>query len=290
MADRRPNAANGNLLRALQEGFDSFSKSRKDIARYLIDHFDEAPFLSAQELAHRTNTTNSTVVRFAQHLGYSGYPDMMKAAWDEHKLTGGGGLGGEEQMHFSVDDDFSGRAVRTDIHILQQTIRKNNADDFVRIVETLEKADTILLTGMFEASLVVEYLRYFMVIMGLPLETVTDSAEDSVASVLNMGRKPVMLAVGFSTAHQFLLRLIKAARERGAIIIGISDNEFSEIAKLADENLYCFKDSTSFAPSLVGAFSIANAIISALYTRNKGEYDAHFSRLKSLPLSSDWLL
>ncbi len=290
MAGRKPNAANGNLLRALQEGFDSFSKSRKAIARYLIDHFSEAPFLSAQELAHRTNTTNSTVVRFAQYLGFSGYPEMMKAAWDEHRLTGGGGLGGDEQMHLAVDDDFSGRAVRTDIHILKQTIRKNEMDDFLRIVELLEKAGSIYLAGMFEAALVVNYLRYYMAIMGLPVVAVTDNSEDSVARVLNLADSSVMLAVGFGTAHQFLLRLIKAARDRDAATIGISDNEFSEVAKLTDENLYCYKDSTSFAPSLVGAFSIANALISALYTRNKGDYDAHLSRLRSLPLSSDWLV
>ena len=288
MADRKANAANGNLLRALQEGFDSFSKSRKAIARYLIDHFSEAPFLSAQELARRTSTTNSTVVRFAQHLGFSGYPEMMKAAWDEHKLAGG--VGGDEQMNFPVDDDFSGRAVRTDIHILQETIRKNDMDSFLRAVRLLESSRSILLAGMFESSLVVDYLRYYLAIMGLPVTAITDASEDSVAAVLAMGKKPVMLAVGFGTAHQFLLRLMKGARERDAVIVGISDNELSEVAKLSDENLYCHKDSTSFAPSLVGAYSIANALISALYTRNKGDYDAHLSRLKSLPLSSDWLI
>ncbi|HDY69417.1 MAG TPA: MurR/RpiR family transcriptional regulator [Actinobacteria bacterium] len=285
MAERKANAANGNLLRALREGFDAFSKSRKAIARYLIDHFDEAPFLSAQQLAQRTGTTNSTVVRFAQHLGFSGYPEMMKAAWDEHKLAGG-----DEQMNFPVDDDFSGRAVRTDIHILQETIRKNKADDFLHIVQLLENAGSICLAGLFEAGMVVGYLKYYMVIMGLPVITVTDNSEDSVAGVLGMDEKSVVVAIGFGTAHQFLLRLIKAARERETVVVGISDNEFSEVAKQADTNLYCSKETSSFAPSLVGAFSIANALISALYTRNKGDYDAHISRLKSLPLSSDWLV
>ncbi len=287
MADRKANAANGNLLRALKEGFDSFSRSRKAIARYLIDHFAEAPFLSAQELAHRTNTTNSTVVRFAQHLGFSGYPEMMKAAWEEHRLAGGDS---GRQMNLPVDDDFSGRAVRTDIHILQETIRKNDTDTFFRVVELLEKADRICLAGLFEAGLVVDYLKYYMVIMGLPVTALTENSEEAVAGVLGMDEGSVIVAVGFGTAHQFLLRLIKASRERGTIVVGVSDNEFSEVAKLADANLYCSKESASFAPSLVGAFSVANALVSALYTRNKGEYDAHLMRLKSLPLSSDWLV
>ncbi|GBE57158.1 putative DNA-binding transcriptional regulator [bacterium BMS3Abin01] len=224
-------------------------------------------------------------MRFAQHLGFSGYPEMMKAAWDEHKLAGG-----DEQMNFPVDDDFSGRAVRTDIHILQETIRKNKADDFLHIVQLLENAGSICLAGLFEAGMVVGYLKYYMVIMGLPVITVTDNSEDSVAGVLGMDEKSVVVAIGFGTAHQFLLRLIKAARERETVVVGISDNEFSEVAKQADTNLYCSKETSSFAPSLVGAFSIANALISALYTRNKGDYDAHISRLKSLPLSSDWLV
>lgn len=283
-------APNGSLLRTLQENFESFSRSRKSIARYLIDHLSEAPFLSAQELARKTNTTSSTVVRFAQHLGFSGFTEMMKAAWDEHRLTPGANGNGGRQLHFPVDDDFSGRTVKTDILILEETMKRNSADGFLEIVELMEKADTIYLAGMFEAALVVDYLRYYLAIMGLPVVAVTDNSEQSVAAVSDMGKGSVFLTVGFKTAHQFLLRLMKAARERGAISVGVSDNGLSEVAKLADRNLYCYQDSTSFAPSLVGAFSIANALVSALYIRNRHACDARLSRLKSLPLSSDWLI
>lgn len=281
-------APNGNLLRALQDNFESFSKSRKSIARYLIDHLSEAPFLSAQDLARKTNTTGSTVVRFAQHLGFSGYTEMMKAAWDEHRLSAGGN--GSSQLHFPVDDDFSGRAVKTDILILEETMKRNRADDFLEIVELLEKADTIYLAGLFEAALVADYLSYYLKIMGLPVATVTDNSEESVAAVAGMGEESALVAIGFKTAHQFLLRLIKAARDYGTTSVGISENSLSEVAKLADRNLFCYQDSTSFAPSLVGAYSIANSLISALYTRNKHVFDSRLSHLRSLPLSSDWLV
>ena len=35
----------------LEQGFDSFSRSQKAIARYIIDHVDEIGYLSAEELA-----------------------------------------------------------------------------------------------------------------------------------------------------------------------------------------------------------------------------------------------
>jgi len=290
VAKRKAGAGNGSLLRALQDEFETFSRSRKGIARYLIDHLSEAPFMSAQELAVRTSTTSSTVVRFAQFLGFSGYSEMMKTAWEEHRLLSSPAETGiDGQLHFPVDDDFSGRAVRTDVNILEETMKRNHTDDFLGIVELIEKADTIVVAGISEAAIVVDYLRYYLVIMGLPVVCVTSSTEDSVAAVSDMGENSVLVAVGFKTAHQFLLRLIKAAGERGTVSVGISDNTLSEVAKHADRNLYCYLDSTSFAPSLVGAFSIVNALVSALYARNKRGYDANISRLHSLPLNSGWL-
>ena len=69
-ARRKSRATNGSLLRSLQDDFEGFSKARKAIARYLIDHLSEAPVLTAQDLARYAGTTSSTVVRFAQHLGF----------------------------------------------------------------------------------------------------------------------------------------------------------------------------------------------------------------------------
>lgn len=291
MGDRnKGGVSRGSLLRSLQVGFEGFSHHRQAIARYLIDHLADAPVLSAQDLARRTGTTSSTVVRFAQHLGYSGFPQMMKSAWEEHRLLSApSGAAVEGQLHFPVDDDFSGRAVRMDVSILEHTMSRNRTDDFLEIVSLLENAESIYLAGMFEAGLVISYMRYYMSIMGLPITAVTDNSEESVAALVEMDEKSALIAVGFGTAHQFILRLIKAARERGAASIGISENHVSEVSKLADRNLYCLLDSTSFAPSLAGAFSIGNALISALYIRNRRGYDAHISRLYSWPLSSDWL-
>ncbi|MGN6587992.1 MAG: MurR/RpiR family transcriptional regulator [Solirubrobacterales bacterium] len=67
----------------IQERFDEFSRSQKDVARYIVDHLDEAAFLTAEELARRASTSSSTVVRFSHALRFSGYPDLQQAAIEE---------------------------------------------------------------------------------------------------------------------------------------------------------------------------------------------------------------
>src|ERR1700719_2722062 len=71
----------------IQERFEEFSRSQKDVARYIVDHLDEAAFLTAEELARRASTSSSTVVRFSQALGCEGYPELQQAAIEEYRTT-----------------------------------------------------------------------------------------------------------------------------------------------------------------------------------------------------------
>ena len=69
----------------IRDRFEDFSRSQKDVARYIVDHLEEAAFQTAEELARRADTSSSTVVRFSQALGFDGFPELQEAARDEYK-------------------------------------------------------------------------------------------------------------------------------------------------------------------------------------------------------------
>ena len=73
------------LSAEIRQRFDEFSRSQKDVGQYIVDHLDEAAFHTAEELARRANTSSSTVVRFAQALGFEGFPELQAAARDEYR-------------------------------------------------------------------------------------------------------------------------------------------------------------------------------------------------------------
>ena len=82
-----PPAAKGHqtLSAYISSRFDEFSRSQKDVAQYVVDHLDEVAFHTAEELARRASTSSSTVVRFAQALGFEGFPELQEAARDEYR-------------------------------------------------------------------------------------------------------------------------------------------------------------------------------------------------------------
>ena len=68
-----------DLMNRLNERYSVLSKRQKLLAAYIIDNYDKAVFLTAEKLGEMVGVSESTVIRFAMHLGYKGYPQFQQA-------------------------------------------------------------------------------------------------------------------------------------------------------------------------------------------------------------------
>ncbi len=62
----------------IREAKPGLSKSFNKLADFILDSYVDAAFLTATELAQALKIDTATVIRFAQHLGYEGYPDLLR--------------------------------------------------------------------------------------------------------------------------------------------------------------------------------------------------------------------
>ena len=60
------------LTNRINQAYSSMSKGQKLLATYITDNYDKAVFLTAAKLGEVVGVSESTVVRFASHLGYKG--------------------------------------------------------------------------------------------------------------------------------------------------------------------------------------------------------------------------
>lgn len=274
----------------LREGFDSFSRSQKAIARYIIDHLEETAYLSAEELARKGNTSSSTVVRFAQSLGFSGYPDLQKATRDEYRLGATARpVVHDDQLLFLVEEDNLTRALRTDILSLEETLAKNTLARFNQAVEDVSSAKQLVLVGMHEAAIVVRHAAYVFDLLGIDTHLVVDSSEANVARLVRMGSDDALLAVGFRRAHPLTISFLEKAAAAGVRTVAITDNSLSEIAGKAGVTLYADIDSTFFAHSLVGPLSLVTALAAATYAKDRDACDARIKAIREHVGESGWL-
>ena len=66
-----------DLFEQIKNALDGMSKSHKRIAAYILEHSEKAAYLTATKLGAEVGISESTVVRFAIELGFSGYPDFQ---------------------------------------------------------------------------------------------------------------------------------------------------------------------------------------------------------------------
>ena len=78
-----------DTISRINEKFCKMSKGQKKIATFIIDHYEQAAFMTAAKLGKKVGTSESTVVRFAYALGYEGYPEFQEdlAEWVKSKLN-----------------------------------------------------------------------------------------------------------------------------------------------------------------------------------------------------------
>ncbi len=274
----------------LREGFDGFSRSQKAIARYIIDHLEEVSYLSAEELGEKGSTSSSTVVRFAQSLGFSGYPELQKAARDEHRLGATArSVVHEDQMGFSIEEDVLTRSLKTDVLSLEETISKNTMERFNRAVTSLTGARQVLAVGLHEAAMVAGHASYVLELLGIPCSAAFDGSESNVARLSRLEKGDVLLAVGFRKAHSVTISFCEGAVAQGAEVLVITDNSLSELADRGTVTLYADIDSTFFAHSLVGPIGLVGALAAAVYGRNRDLHDTRVRGIRDRSIESGWL-
>jgi DNA-binding MurR/RpiR family transcriptional regulator len=146
----------------IQERFEEFSRSQKDVARYIVDHLDEAAFLTAEELARRASTSSSTVVRFSQALGFEGYPELQQAAL------------------FSFDHSELEGSLSADYANLEETARKLTKEQVDDSVAALATAQRIVIVGVDQMAFFASYLRHTLSLLDIRAEIVASTGGESL--------------------------------------------------------------------------------------------------------------
>lgn len=68
-----------DLIETIEKAMPGMSKGQKRIAAFIIEHCEQAAYMTASRLGKHADVSESTVVRFAIELGFDGYPGLHRA-------------------------------------------------------------------------------------------------------------------------------------------------------------------------------------------------------------------
>ena len=272
-----------DILSVIQNSMPTFSKGQRLIARFILESYDKAAFMTASKLGKTVNVSESTVVRFAAELGYDGYPSMQKALQEmiRNKLTS------IQRIEVANDrignQDILSMVMQSDIEKIRMTLEETDRASFRQAVDAILSAHRIYILGVRSAAALADFLGfYFNLIFDNIVLVLTTSASEIFEQLLRVGPEDVVIGISFPRYSSRTVKAMRFAKDRGANVIALTDSEASPLAEAATETLLAKSDMASFVDSLVAPLSLVNALIVAVGRRRNEDVEQIFADLEQI--------
>jgi DNA-binding MurR/RpiR family transcriptional regulator len=242
----------------------TMSKSFAKLADFLLDSYIEAAFMTASELAHELDLDAATVVRFAQTLGYKGFPDMQREI-RQRVLTDL--LVRPEQAKVAESVPGVVTNAMEDLSLaLEQTRITLDTDALAELVVKIGEARRIVLLVENPAQAAAYNFVHFLEQGGFPIYIARSGVADLARTVHTATPQDLLIAVEVSGQSPYIAGALDAARERGlptAAIIGSA----SLTSARAAEVVLAARANPSLGIGIISIESIIYALCQALRWR-----------------------
>ena len=272
-----------NLLRVIESRFDGFSKGQKNIARYILEHYEKAAYMTAAKLGVLVNVSESTVVRFANELGFDGYPAMQTALRELVRTNLTSFQRVEVSDSIIGDRDVLEQVLLSDAEKIRRTLDAIDRHAFNEAVDKIINAKRIYIIGVRSSATLAVSLHYNLQMVFDNLTLVqTTSGNEMFEQIMRIGEGDVMIAISFPRYSKRIIKAVEFAKKSGADVVALTDRETSPIAREADQLLTANSDMASFMDSLVAPLSIINAIVVAVGKKKREELTARLKKLEEI--------
>ncbi len=263
---------NSQLAERIRQHSASFSKGQRMIARYIEEHSDQVAFMTASKLGSTVGVSESTVVRFATEIGYSGYPALQQAMQEmiRSKMTSTQRLERTSRnipAHRLLDE-----VLDQDIDILKRTKENVDREAFYKAVDALVDAKTVYVLGAGSSLALATFLAHYLRLVFDTVHLVEATSEATILQqMVRIGEGDAVIAISFPRYSKKAVKTMKYASSQKATTVAITDSPLSPLAQYASHVLLARSDMVSFVDSLVGPLSVINALIVTVAIKKKNE-------------------
>ena len=243
-----------SVLVKIEATLDAMSPGDRQIGQYVVERSEQVLRLSSAALATETGTSQSSIVKFSQKLGFTGYSDLKLAvseAWARRQEIP------DELIHGTIQagDDYPvvmKKLIGSKLMSIQQTLQLNREKDIHRALELLTGARRVHLVGVGASSLVARDFSYKLQKLGHNVQYDSDvHIQMANASTLDPG--DVLFALSYSGASAETVKIAQFAKGRGASVVAVAKVAKTPLHDAADIRLYTVADEERVRSSAITA-------------------------------------
>ena len=272
-----------DISQIIKDLYPTFSKGQKKIATAILNSYDKAAYLTAAKLGKFVGVSESTVVRFASELGFSGYSEFQHAVQELVRIK----LTPTQRIEVTKArigaSDIMSSVIESDIAKLRYTLDTFDREVFKKSVDSILSAKRIYVAGARSTEPLARILYYNLSLIFDNVKFINPSSSSEVfEQMFSIGKDDVFIAFSFPRYSSKMVNAVKYARNNEAEVVVFTDSTISPLAEYANYTITAQSDMASFMDSLVAPLSIINAIVVEIASRCGDKISERFDRLEKI--------
>jgi len=261
-------AAEVTVAERLRLRLGELTHAERKVARALMADYPVGGLDPVAKLAAAAGVSAPTVVRLVAKLGFDGYAEFQQSLKSEVSVR----LSSPLQMHAerpgTVGEGALPRAERLLCDGIRSSFARLPPGEFEQAVRLLaDPHRSVTLIGGRFSTMLAEYLAAHLRILRSRVQVLSAAGPDRVSSMLDVGRRDVLVAFDYRRYQHDTVRLAMTAKDQGATLVAFTDPYLSPLAARADVILTSSVASPSPFDALTPAVALVEAMITALVDR-----------------------
>ena len=249
----------------ISEHYDSLTKQQKKIASYILDNMNDVIFDNVTFLAEQTGTSVASVVRFANALGYSGFPQLKEDLINYYKNQ----MDIADRFKRTIDNLPEGRPTyaaitESEVQYLQKSVNTLDQKAFDQAVDYICEAHKLYVFGNNSNESLANNLWFRLDRLGLEVVQLSQSGHNLIERLFRLTQKDVIVVLDFFTPSLDTTRIHELYPRSKAKIISITDTSNPVMIKNSTVVLSAKRGSPEFFNSHVVPTAIINALVIAV--------------------------
>ncbi|WP_336821387.1 MurR/RpiR family transcriptional regulator [Cedecea sp. VD20] len=255
-----------NCLLRIRSRYAMLAQSDPKLADFLLAEPDRARHLSSQQLAEEAGVSQSSVVKFAQKLGFKGFP-AMKLAISEALASGQNPNSVPVHNQILGDDPLrlvGEKLIKENIAAMHATLDINAEDKLLASVSLLRNARRVLLVGIGASGLVAKNFSWKLTKIGIHAVAEQDM-HALLATVQAMTPEDVLLAISYSGERREINLAADEALNTGAKILAITGFTPNALQQRASLCLYTIAEEQATRSAAISSTSAQMMLTDLLF-------------------------
>lgn len=258
------------ILLKLQQIYDQLKPSERKIAKFILNYPEEVINMSITELALKSGTSNSAVVRLCKTLNYNGYREMIVAVTTDIATNG---EAEDEYTDIQPGDDLQ-TIIRNVCHnnkkSIEETLQVLSYQQVEKAVDAIVKTKRIDFYGVGASGIIcMDACQKFQRIHKICYAHYDYHMQLTSAATLHKGDVAVIISYSGNTKE--VVDVMRIAKQSGATVIGITKYGKSIVSEEADIVLSLSSPETSIRSGAMGSriaqLNVVDIIFSSVASR-----------------------